>query len=92
MDISAEEAQTKHVLAGACDEVYGLFDSTKVTGFGLHPFAATERITGLYTDDEAPAAFVSEWRARGVAVHTASFRHRTAEIVPISTHHPALRG
>ena len=40
MDISAEEAQTKHVMAAACDEVHGLFDSTKITGFGLHPFAA----------------------------------------------------
>ncbi len=55
MDISAEEAQTKHVMAAACDEVHGLFDSTKITGFGLHPFAATERVTGLWTDDEAPA-------------------------------------
>ena len=41
MDVSAEEAQTKHVMAAACDEVHGLFDSTKITGFGLHPFAAS---------------------------------------------------
>src|SRR5690349_9374849 len=38
MDSSAEEAQTKHVIATACDEVHGLFDSAKITGFGLHPF------------------------------------------------------
>ena len=82
MDISAEEAQTKHVMAAACDEVHGLFDSTKITGFGLHPFAATERVTGLWTDDEAPAEFVTEWRDRGVAVHTAAFRHRTADVRP----------
>jgi DeoR family transcriptional regulator of aga operon len=92
MDISAEEAQTKHVLATACDEVFGLFDSTKVTGFGLHAFAAPERVAGLYTDDEAPAAFVAEWRARGVAVHTASFRHRGADVVSLAAPHPARRG
>ena len=86
MDISAEEAQTKHVMATACDEVHGLFDSTKITGFGLHPFAAADRVTGLWTDDEAPAAFVTEWRERGVAVHTASFRHRTADVVPLTPH------
>ena len=91
MDVSAEEAQTKHVMATACDEVHGLFDSTKVTGFGLHPFAATERVTGLWTDDEAPPEFVAEWRGRGVAVHTAVFRHRTADIVPLDRH-PARRG
>ena len=92
MDISAEEAQTKQVMAAACDEVYGLFDSTKVTGFGLHPFAATDRITGLYTDDEAPPSFVSEWRDRGVAVHTAPFRHRTADVVPLSIPHRGDNG
>ena len=84
MDISSEEAGTKHVMAEACDEVYGLFDSTKVTGFGLHSFAATDRVTGLYTDDEAPADFVAEWRGRGVTVHTAPFRHRSAEVVPLA--------
>ena len=89
MDISAEEAQTKQVMAAACDEVHGLFDSSKVTGFGLHPFVATDRITGLYTDDEAPPAFVAEWRDRGVAVHTAPFRRRTADVVPLSAHHSA---
>src|SRR5919107_5620274 len=55
MDISAEEAQTKHVMAAACDEVHGLFDSSKITGFGLHPFAGSERVAALWTDDEAPA-------------------------------------
>jgi hypothetical protein len=78
-------------MAAACDEVHGLFDSTKVTGFGLHPFAAPERIAGLWTDDEVPDDFVAEWRARGVAVHAASFRHRTADVVPLSAHHPAPR-
>ncbi|HEX8519235.1 MAG TPA: DeoR/GlpR family DNA-binding transcription regulator [Pseudonocardia sp.] len=84
LDIAAEEAQTKQALAAACDEVHGLFDSTKITGFGLHPFAPAHRVTGLWTDDEAPAEFVAEWRGRGVAVHTAPFRHRGAEVVPLA--------
>jgi DeoR family transcriptional regulator of aga operon len=90
MDISAEEAQTKQVMSAACDEVYGLFDSSKVNGFGLHGFAATDRITGLYTDDEAPATFVAEWASRGVAVHTAPFRQRRADVVPLAAR-PAHR-
>ena len=63
--------------------------STKITGFGLHPFAAAERVTGLWTYDGASPAFVAEWRGRGVAVHTAPFRHRTAEVVPLAA--PAAR-
>lgn len=70
MDFSGEEAQTKAALAQACDRVYGLFDSSKVTGFGLHPFAPTDAVTGLYTDDAAPAEFVERWRALGVPVTT----------------------
>ena len=89
MDISAEEAQTKQVMAAACDQVHGLFDSTKVTGFGLHPFVEADRITALWTDDEAPPEFVAQWRRRDVAVHTAPFRHRTADVVPFSV--PAVR-
>jgi DeoR family transcriptional regulator of aga operon len=92
MDISAEEAQTKHVMAAACDEVHGLFDSTKVHGFGFHPFAPADRVAALHTDDEASPGFVAEWRGRGVAVHTAPFRHRSADVVPLAPHDdPALR-
>ena len=50
----------------ACDQVYGLFDSTKVNGFGLHSFAAPDRITGLFTDDEVPAGFRHRMDATGV--------------------------
>jgi DeoR/GlpR family transcriptional regulator of sugar metabolism len=92
MDISAEEAQTKHVMAAACDEVHGLFDSSKITGFGLHPFAGSERVAALWTDDEAPAGFVTEWRDQGVAVHTAAFRHRIADVVPLGVHGPGPHG
>ena len=76
MDISAEEAQTKHFLAQACDQVFGLFDSAKINGFGLHAFAAPDQITGLYTDEDAPSEFVKEWDALGVPVTMAPVRHR----------------
>ena len=68
MDISAEEAQTKRTLAEACDQVYGLFDSAKVRGFGLHPFASPSEVTGLYTDDHAPEDFATRWRQLDVPV------------------------
>jgi DeoR/GlpR family transcriptional regulator of sugar metabolism len=68
MDISAEEAQTKRLLVNACESVYGIFDSTKVKGFGLHSFAPTSAVAGLYTDDGAPDGFVAEWGRLGVPV------------------------
>jgi DeoR family transcriptional regulator of aga operon len=68
MDISAEEAQTKRFMADSCERVYGLLDSSKADGFGLHPFAATDRITGLFTDDAIGAGFVTDWAAAGVPV------------------------
>jgi len=74
MDISAEEAQTKRVLATACDRVYGLFDSTKVNGFGLHAFATPGEVTGLYTDEGVPPGFVTGWKEFGVPVTAASPR------------------
>ena len=72
MDLSAEEAQTKRVLANACDRVYGLFDSTKVNGFGLHAFVEPNDIAGLYTDFGIPAEFVTEWKQAGVPMTVAT--------------------
>jgi DeoR/GlpR family transcriptional regulator of sugar metabolism len=66
MDVAVEEAQAKSHLVAACDAVYGLFDSSKVGTFALHPFAATERIDGLYTDDAVDPGFVPVWAAAGV--------------------------
>ena len=66
MDISAEEAHTKHFMAEACDQVYGLFDSTKIDGFGLHSFAETARITGLFTDEGVTPEVEAEWNSFGV--------------------------
>jgi DeoR family transcriptional regulator of aga operon len=74
LDISVEEAQTKRFLAEACDQVYGLFDSAKIGGFGLHSFAGPGTIAGLYTDDAVDPSFVSEWDAAGVPVTVVSAR------------------
>jgi DeoR/GlpR family transcriptional regulator of sugar metabolism len=68
MDISVEEAQTKRFMADACERVYGLFDLSKVDGFGLHSFAAPDTITGLFTDDTVSGSFIDQWGALGVPV------------------------
>jgi DeoR/GlpR family transcriptional regulator of sugar metabolism len=92
MDLSVEEAQTKRALATACDEVYGLFDSSKVNGFGLHPFADPDGVAGLYTDDEASPEFVAEWRRRGVSVTLAPCHNRPANVIALASsgHPPSL--
>lgn len=79
MDISVEEAHTKRFMADACDEVYGLFDSSKIGGFGLHSFAEPKTIAGLYTDGAADPQFVSEWDELGVPVTVAD-----AQSVPVA--------
>lgn len=66
MDLSAEEAQTKRFMATACDRVYGLYDSSKIGGFGLHSFADTASITGMFTDDEADPRVLTEWGDLGI--------------------------
>ena len=71
LDLSAEEAQTKQFLVQACDAVYGVFDSTKVNGFGLHSFASVAQIDALFTDDGIDEATVADWAAHDVAVHVA---------------------
>lgn len=70
LDIVVDEAQTKQFLARACDQVYGLFDASKVGRFGVHSFAAPEVITALYTDDRVSPDVPQEWAAAGVPVHT----------------------
>jgi len=62
MDISAEESQTKAFMAGVCDQVYGVFDSSKAERFALHPFVPADRVTGLYTDEGVPPHVVADWR------------------------------
>jgi DeoR/GlpR family transcriptional regulator of sugar metabolism len=72
LDVSAEEAHTKLFMAQACDQVYGLFDSSKVNGFGLHSFTATADITAMFTDDKISKTVVAEWAALGVPMTAAA--------------------
>jgi DeoR/GlpR family transcriptional regulator of sugar metabolism len=69
MEVSIDEAQTKSFIAGVCNEVYGLFDSSKAGRFAVHPFVAADRVTGLYTDDAIAPEQVSAWAALEVPVH-----------------------
>ena len=72
MEMSAEEAQTKRLLADACERVIGMFESGKIGGFGLHSFAAVPAITAMYTDNQAPPGWLTEWETLGVPVHLVS--------------------
>lgn len=69
-ELSLEEANAKRHLASVCTSVYALFSSVKAGQLGVHPFAAPERITGMYTDEQIHDSFVEEWRLRNVPVHT----------------------
>ena len=89
MELSVEEAQTKRCIATACDQIYGLFDSSKVNGFGLHSFADPDSIAGLYTDDEAPPEFVAQWSLLGVSVTLAPSCHRNVALP--AEGHPSYR-
>ena len=88
MDISAEEAQTKRFMADACDSVYGLFDSSKVGGFGLHSFATPGKLTGIVTDDGVTAEAVAEWEGVGVAVGVASGHPGIASVTELTPDRP----
>lgn len=84
LDISAEEAQTKRSMAAACDSVYGMFDSSKATGFGLHSFVVPGELTGIFTDDGISSEVVSEWESAQVPV-TVSPPFAGASIVELPT-------
>jgi DeoR/GlpR family transcriptional regulator of sugar metabolism len=74
MDISSEQANAKKMMADSCREIFGLFDSTKVGGFGTHAYAPIERITAMYTDDGVPRSTVDEWAELGIPVHPVAVR------------------
>ena len=68
LDLSPEETAVKRRLVAISGTVYGLFDSSKVGRFALHPFVETAGITGLITDDGTPDEEVLAWKAAGVPV------------------------
>lgn len=89
LDISAEEAQTKRFMATACDNVYGMFDSSKVSGFGLHPFAGPSELAGLFTDDGVTQEVVADWDRVHVTVNIAVTHPAASSVVGLPTARPA---
>jgi DeoR/GlpR family transcriptional regulator of sugar metabolism len=89
LDISAEEAQTKRSIAVACDQIYGMFDSSKVSGFGLHPFATPSELAGIFTDDEVSPEVVAEWESVRVPVTIAAPHAEDSAVVDLLTERPA---
>ena len=67
-ELSPEETAVKRRLVALCTNVYGLFDSSKVGRFALHPFAESSVVTGLITDAGTPDEEVMAWKAVGVPV------------------------
>jgi DeoR/GlpR family transcriptional regulator of sugar metabolism len=68
LDLSPDETAVKRRLVSICSTVYGLFDSSKVGRFALHPFVETDRVTGLITDAGTPDEEVLAWKDVGVPV------------------------
>ncbi len=68
MELNPEETAVKRRLASVCAEVYGLFDSSKVDRFALHPFASPDQVTELITDTGMSDEAVESWKAVGVPV------------------------
>jgi len=66
LDISPEEAHAKETLAGACRQVYALFDATKVERFATHPFVALDRVTRLISDTGVARDVHRRWTTAGV--------------------------
>ena len=94
-ELALEEANAKRHLASVCTSVYAMFSSVKAGQLGLHPFAAPDRITGMYTDEHISDSFVRDWQHRNVPVHTvaalrpgreaaAAPKHSEAQIPTIS--------
>ncbi|KAA9132282.1 DeoR/GlpR family DNA-binding transcription regulator [Microbacterium caowuchunii] len=68
LELSVAEAESKRVIVDAAREVVGLFDSGKADGFGLHSFAATDRVTRLITDTGFSDEDTARWQEAGVQV------------------------
>lgn len=62
------EAETKRMLASVSEQVVGLFDSSKATGFGQHEMIPVDHVDRLVTDEAYADADAERWRARGVRV------------------------
>lgn len=67
-DVMEEEAQIKRSMVAAAREVYAVVDHTKWGRVALATFCRTDRLTGVFTDGEAPATMVAALRDMGIQV------------------------
>jgi DeoR/GlpR family transcriptional regulator of sugar metabolism len=67
-DATMEEAQIKQFMADTAREVIAIVDSTKWGRAAFATFCRTEDLTGVVSDDLAPASMVTAIRDRGVDV------------------------
>ena len=68
MDLNPDEVRIKQEMADACERVFGILDGTKWHRSALLSFVATERVSGIVTDADAPSDEVDAWRTLGVDV------------------------
>ncbi len=67
-DAMEEEAQIKRSMVAAAREVYALVDHTKFGRTASATFCRTDRLTGIITDERAPADMVAALREVGIQV------------------------
>jgi DeoR/GlpR family transcriptional regulator of sugar metabolism len=67
-DAMEEEAQIKRSMVAAAREVYAVVDHTKWGRVASATFCRTDRLTGVFTDSEAPADMLVALREAGIKV------------------------
>ena len=67
-DAMEEEAQIKRSMVSAAREVYAVVDHTKWGRLASATFCRTDRLTGVFTDGEAPPAMVAALRGMAIEV------------------------
>jgi len=67
-DAMEEEAQIKRSMVNAAHEIYALVDHTKWGRVASASFCRIDRLTAVFTDDDAPADMVAAIREAGVEV------------------------
>jgi DeoR/GlpR family transcriptional regulator of sugar metabolism len=67
-DAMEEEAQIKRSMVNAAREVYAVVDHTKWGRIASATFCRTDRLTGVFTDGDAPARMVAALRDMGIQV------------------------
>jgi DeoR/GlpR family transcriptional regulator of sugar metabolism len=71
-DAMEEEAQIKRSMVGAARDVYAVVDHTKWGRIASATFCRTDRLTGVFTDGEAPPAMIEALRGLGTQVFEVS--------------------